>query len=91
MTVLVFAGFGLVCGLVSAAVLWWYASQPFTIYTASYQPHDLQSFHVETVPIRRFIIGLIIGAPLLGAAVGALASIAGWNLARRDRTTGMFT
>ncbi len=36
-TVLVFAGFGLTCGLIGAAVLRWYYSQPFTIYTASYQ------------------------------------------------------
>ncbi len=85
-TVLIFAGFGLVCGLVGAAVLWWYVSQPFTIYTASYQPHNLQSFHIETVSVTRFIIGMIIGGPLFGAAVGALVSVTGWNLVRRERT-----
>gem|GEM_PF-2436533 len=84
-TVLVFAGFGLLCGLVGAAVLWWFASQPFTIYTASYQPHDLRSFHIETVSVDRFIIGMIIGGPLFGAAVGALVSATGWNLVRRER------
>lgn len=87
-TVLVFAGFGLVCGLVGAAVLWWYASQPFMIYTASYQPHDLRSFHIETVSVNRFIIGLIIGGPLFGTAVGALVSMTGWNLVRRERMIG---
>lgn len=85
-TVMVFAGFGLVCGLVGAAVLWWYVSQPFTIYTASYQPHDLQSFQIETVSVNRFIIGLIIGGPCFGAAFGALSSVTGWNLVRRERT-----
>ncbi|MCT6735292.1 hypothetical protein [Rhodococcus qingshengii] len=84
-TVLVFAGFGLVCGLVGAAVLWWYVSQPFTIYTASYQPHDLQSFRIETVSVNRFIIGLIVGGPVFGSAVGALVSAVGWNLVRRER------
>ena len=84
-TVLVFAGFGLVCGLVGAGVLWWYASQPFTIYTASYQPHSLQSTQIEKVPVSRFIIGLVIGGPLFGAAVGALVSTTGWNLVRRER------
>ena len=84
-TVLVFAGFGLVCGLVGAAMLWWYASQPFTIYTASYQPHNLQSTQIEKVPVSRFIIGMIIGGPLFGTAVGALVSVTGWNLGRRER------
>ncbi|GAA3146085.1 hypothetical protein GCM10020255_024230 [Rhodococcus baikonurensis] len=69
-TVSVFAGFGLVCGLVGAAVLWWYVSQPFTIYTASYQPHDIQSFQIETVSVNRFIIGLIVGGPLSGPQSG---------------------
>lgn len=85
-TVLVFAGFGLVCGLVGAAVLWWYASQPFTIYTASYQPHNLQSTQIEKVPVSRFIIGLIVGGPIFGAAVGALISVTGWNLVRHEHT-----
>lgn len=85
-TVLVFAGFGLVCGLVGAAVLWWYASQPFTIYTASYQPHNLQSTQIEKVPVSRFIFGLIIGGPLFGSAAGALVSSTSWNLVRRERT-----
>ncbi|OHF24484.1 hypothetical protein BKP30_29125 [Rhodococcus erythropolis] len=83
---LVFAGFGLVCGIVGAAVLWWYASQPVTIYTASYQPHNLQSTQIEKVPVSRFIFGLVIGGPLFGAVVGALVSSTGWNLVRRERT-----
>lgn len=82
---LLFAGLGLACGLVSGAVLGWYASQPFTIYTASYQPHDLQSFQIERVSVNRFIIGLIVGGPLFGAAAGALVSAVGWNLVRRER------
>lgn len=69
-------------GLVGAAVLWWYVSQPFTIYTASHQPHDLPSFQIETVPVNRFIIGLIVGGPLFGAVVGALVSTTGGNLVR---------
>ena len=69
-TLLAFAGFGLVCGLVSAAVLWWYASQPFTIYTFSYRPHDLESTQIEKVSVYRFITGLLIGGPIFGTAVG---------------------
>ena len=69
-------------------MLWWYASQPFTIYTASYQPHDLQSTRIEKVPMSRFMIGMIIGGPLFGTAVGALVSATGWSLVRRDRTLG---
>ena len=83
---LVFTGFGLVCGLVGAAVLWWYASQPFTIYTAGYQPTDFQSIRIDKVSAYRFIIGLIVGGPLFGAAFGALVSMTGWNLVRRERT-----
>ncbi|RQO40040.1 hypothetical protein DBV08_31535 [Rhodococcus sp. KBW08] len=45
-----------------------------------------QPFHIETVPVSRFIIGMIIGGPLFGAAVGALVSVTGWNLVRRERT-----
>ncbi|MCW2298074.1 hypothetical protein M2251_002824 [Rhodococcus erythropolis] len=83
-TVLVFAGFGLTCGLIGAAVLWWYYSQPFTIYTASYQPNDFRSIRIDKVSVYRFIVGLIIGGPIFGAAGGALVSGAGWNLARRE-------
>ena len=85
-TLLAFAGFGLVCGLVSAAVLWWYASQPFTIYTFSYRPHDLESTQIEKVSVYRFITGLLIGGPIFGTAVGALVLTTGWNLVRREHT-----
>jgi hypothetical protein len=42
--------------------------------------------HIETVSVNRFIIGLIVGGPLFGSAVGALVSAVGWNLVRRERT-----
>lgn len=85
-TLWVFAGFGLVCGLVGAAVLWWYASQPFTIYTASYQPNEFHSIRSDKVSVDRYMIGLVVGGPLFGAAIGALVSTTGWNLMRRERT-----
>lgn len=87
-TVLVFARFGLVCGLVGAAVLWCYTSESFTIYTARCQPRDLQSIHIETVSGNRFIIRLIIGGLLFGTAVGALVSVTRWNLVRREHMIG---
>jgi len=36
-TVLVFTGLGVVCGIAGAAVLWWFASQPFDFCTAGYR------------------------------------------------------
>ncbi len=46
-TVLVFTGFGVVCGIAGAAVLWWFASQPFDFYTAGYQPLDFASARID--------------------------------------------
>ena len=47
MTVLVFTAFGLLCGVAGAAVLWWFASQPFDFYTAGYQPLDFASVRID--------------------------------------------
>ncbi|MDV8070834.1 hypothetical protein R4P64_30375 [Rhodococcus sp. IEGM 1366] len=85
-TVLVFAGLGLLCGLLGAAVLWWYASRPFTIYTASYEPSGPSSIRIDGVSVYRYIAGLIVGGPILGTVFGALVYGVGWNLMRRERT-----
>ena len=85
-TLLAFAGFGLVCGLVSAAVLWWYASQPFTIYTFSYRPHDLESTQIEKVSVYRFITGLLIGGPIFGNCRRGARFDDRVNLVRREHT-----
>lgn len=45
---LVFTGFGLLCGVAGAAVLWWFASQPFDFYTAGYQPLDFASVRIDS-------------------------------------------
>jgi hypothetical protein len=85
-TILVFTGLGLLCGILGAAALWWYASRPFTIYTASYEPYGMGSIRIDSVSVYRYITGLIVGGPILGTIFGALVYGVGWNLTRKERT-----
>ena len=82
-TVLVFTGFGVVCGIAGAAVLWWFASQPFDFYTAGYQPLDFVSVRLDSPSPHGYITALVLGGGVLGALVGALVHWSGWSLARR--------
>lgn len=82
MTVLVFTGFGLVCGVVGAAVLWWFASQPFDFYTAGYQPLDFASVRIDAPSPLGYMAAAVLGGAVLGVLVGALVYRAGWVLTR---------
>ena len=82
-TVLVFTGFGVVCGIVGAAVLWWFASQPFDFYTAGYQPLDFASVRIDSPSPHGYMAMLVLGGGVLGALVGALVHLTGWGLVRR--------
>ncbi|EME64153.1 hypothetical protein G352_13375 [Rhodococcus ruber BKS 20-38] len=80
---LVFTAFGLLCGVAGAAVLWWFASQPFDFYTAGYQPLDLASVRIDSPSAYRYMAVLVLGGVALGALGGALVHRAGWVLTRR--------
>lgn len=82
-TVLVFTGFGVVCGIAGAAVLCWFASQPFDFYTAGYQPLDFASARIDAPSPYGYMAALVLGGGVLGALVGALVHCVGWSLARR--------
>ncbi|MFD6673438.1 hypothetical protein ACFWDA_03580 [Rhodococcus zopfii] len=82
MTVLVFTGFGFLCGVAGAAVLWWYASRPIDFYTAGYQPLDFASARIDTPSAYGYMAALVLGGGALGALVGALVHRAGWLLTR---------
>ncbi|MGN5240221.1 hypothetical protein [Rhodococcus sp. SJ-3] len=83
MTVLVFIGFGVACGIAAAAVLWWFASRPFDFYTAGYQPLDFASVRLDSPSPTGYMAVLVLGGGVLGALVGALVHRVGWGLARR--------
>lgn len=83
MTVLVFTGFGVVCGIAGAAVLWWFASQPFDFYTAGYQSLDFASVRIDSPSPFGYMAALVLGSGVLGALVGALVHRTGWSLTRR--------
>ncbi|MBP2214756.1 hypothetical protein JOJ87_005168 [Rhodococcus ruber] len=82
-TVLVFTAFGLVCGVAGAAVLWWFASQPFDFYTAGYQPLDFASVRIDSPSASGYMAAVVLGGVALGALGGALVHRAGWVLTRR--------
>ena len=78
-----FTGFGVVCGSAGAAVLWWFASQPFDFHTAGYQPLDFASAHIDSPSPYGYMAALVLGSGVLGAVVGALVPWSGWVLTRR--------
>ncbi|WP_210063349.1 hypothetical protein [Rhodococcus ruber] len=80
---LVFTAFGLVCGVAGAAVLWWFASQPFDFYTAGYQPLDFASVRIDSPSASGYMAAVVLGGVALGALGGALVHRAGWVLTRR--------
>ena len=82
MTVLIFTGFGVLCGIAAAAVLWSFASQPFDFYTAGYQPLDFASVRIDSPSPHAYMAVLVLGGGVLGALVGALVHRAGWILTR---------
>lgn len=82
-TVLVFMGLGVVCGIVGALALWWYASQSFDVYTAGYEPFAGESIRIDSPsPFGHMAVSVLSGG-VLGALVGALVHYAGWGLMRR--------
>lgn len=81
---LVFFGLGAVCGTVGAAALWWFATQPLEVYTASYQPLDSIRVRADTPSPFAFMALAVLGGGALGALVGALVHHAGWGLMRRS-------
>ncbi|MFZ2526164.1 MAG: hypothetical protein WAX14_00710 [Rhodococcus sp. (in: high G+C Gram-positive bacteria)] len=83
MTVLVFTGFGVLCGIAGAAVLWWFASRPFDFYIAGYQPLDFASVSIDSPSPFGYMAALVLGGGVLGALVGALVHRTGWSLTRR--------
>lgn len=84
---LVFAGLGLLCGVGSAAVLWWFASRPLTFYTASYEPLDLISpvVRLDSVSPYGYMAALIAGGAGLGGVCGMIAHRLGWELTRGEQ------
>lgn len=83
MTVLVFTGFGVLSGIAGAAVLGWFASQPFDVYTAGYQPLDFASVRIDSPSPFGYTVALVLGGGVLGALVDALLHRTGWSLTRR--------
>lgn len=83
-TVLVFLSLGLLCGIVGAAALWWFATQPFEIYTASYHPLDSTTVRADSPSPLGFMATAVIGGGAVGALIGALVHYAGWGLTRRS-------
>ena len=82
-TVLVFIGFGVACGIASAVALWWFASQPFTLYTAGYEPLAVESVSVDSSSPFGYMAVSVLGGGVLGVLVGALVHCAGRGLMRR--------
>jgi len=83
-TVLVFLGLGVLCGIVGAAALWWFATQPFDFYTASYHPLDSPPIRADPPSPFGFMALAVLGGGALGALIGALVHYAGWGLMRRS-------
>jgi len=83
-TVVVFLSLGVLCGIVGAAALWWFATQPFKVYTASYQPLDSKRVRADSPSPFGFITLAVLGCGALGALTGALVHYAGWGLVRRS-------
>lgn len=83
-TVLVFLSLGLLCGIVGAAALWWFATQPFEVYTASYHPLDSTTVRADSPSPFGFMALAVLGGGALGAFIGALVHYAGWGLTRRS-------
>lgn len=83
-TVLVFIGFGVVCGTAGAAALWWFATQPLDVYTAGYHPLDSPSIRVDAPSPFGYMAVSVLGGGALGALIGALVHYAGWGLMRRS-------
>lgn len=81
---LVFLSLGLLCGIVGAAALWWFATQPFEVYTASYQPLDSIRVSSDSPSPFGFMALSVFGGGALGALTGALVHYTGWGLTRRS-------
>lgn len=81
---LVFLSLGLLCGIVGAVALWWFATQPFEIYTASYHPLDSTTVRADSPSPFGFIALAVLGSGALGAIIGALVHYAGWGLTPRS-------
>lgn len=83
-TVLVFLSVGVLCGIVGAATLWWFATQPFEVYTASYQPLDSIRVQADSPSPFGFMALAVLSGGALGALTGTLAHFTGWGLVRRS-------
>lgn len=84
MTVLVFLSVGVLCGIVGAATLWWFATQPFEVYTASYEPLDSVRVDAEAPSPFGFMALAVLGSGALGALTGTLAHFTRWGLVRQS-------
>ncbi|MCT2061549.1 hypothetical protein [Dietzia cinnamea] len=70
--------------IVGAVALWWFATQPFEIYTASYHPLDSTTVRADSPSPFGFMALAVLGSGALGAIIGALVHYAGWGLTRRS-------
>lgn len=72
LTILPFAATGLLAGLLCASLFVWYLAQPIHVYSRSYEPDGAEVTNIESIDPLPFVIGMAVGATLVGAVIGAI-------------------